>query len=182
MYANQLTASIKFDNVSSRYFRGVYSCDKLLSENFSQHQKCFVIVNTAPSNSMGLHWILLYKTSKSSKIIIFDSLAKKPEYYGACFMKSIHHFASFTKYPYNFVLSNKVIQSDASKTCGIYCIYFAYELSRRKSINMIALKFSNNKSENDTQIILWFKKYFHKKIPFFTLNNQSCLCEKEWNK
>lgn len=157
MYANQLYALLKLDRVASRYFLGVFSCDKLLNEHFPK-KECFVIVNTAPSNKNGEHWILLY--NKKSKTIIFDSLAKKHAYYGMCFLKAVHHFSQHTK---TVVSMKKSIQSESSVYCGLFCLYVAHQLARRKSINTILSKFSkNNKKDNDAKILILVQKLFFK--------------------
>lgn len=150
MYTHQLSALVRLDTVTSRHFRGVFSCDGLLLERFP-HNNCFVIVNTAPSTEKGKHWILLFKKTKT---ILFDSLAKKLSDYDQCVISAIQHFSGDLN---KIIHTSKRIQSSSSTFCGYFCLYVAHELSRRKGINSILLKFSNDKTDNDTQIIYWFQ-------------------------
>jgi hypothetical protein len=181
MFANQITAALKLDKLTRKSFVGVFSCDKLDHVELINNEEACIVVNTAPSNHSGLHWILLYKLESGENLVFFDSLAKLPQDYGSCLENIVKHVSCFTKRPNNYTCLNKVLQSGESAICGVYCIYAAHQLCRGKSISMIQNKFSDNKNSNDKLICDWHRKNYHSKITRICGGQQS-ICSKLWKK
>jgi hypothetical protein len=78
------------------------------------------VINTDPSYLPGTHWIAFY-IDKNKICYFFDSYGYQPKQYGLS-----SQFSKCSKIVYN----NKKLQSNSSKVCGYYCIYFIKTISR----------------------------------------------------
>lgn len=180
MYTNQIYVILSCDQVTSKYFRGVFACDKIKNLCIEKStEKYFIIVNTHSSKSPGQHWLLFFVVNNTC--ILFDSMAKSLSFYGDCVKDGFHMFSNNCNVQ---ISSARRLQAFESNLCGIYCIYVARELCRKKSINMIENCFSNDHTKNDKRMTIWFSKYIKKLFPIKLCykSGQFCTCEKKWSK
>jgi len=170
MYGNQIDRVLRKNIKTSHFFKGVYAADKF---RYKLNEKnYFTIVNTAPSNSRGQHWILLYK--KGNQKIVFDSLAQNIDSYCKCFKETAVCFVGDSEY---YACPRRAIQDTASTLCGAYCIYVAIKLSEAADINTALKRFTSNTLENDAKICSWFRKYINKN-PIEEAKKYSQTCER----
>lgn len=182
MYASQLATITALDPVAAPHFHGIFARDEVFKTKFPFNQKFYTIVNIAPKGHSGLHWVLFF-LQKRQEVIFFDSFAQSPAAYGVEFENTLLKFSKYSLYPGRYKTLTLALQSTKSDICGKYCLYFAHELCRGKSINTIATKFSENKSDNDQKINNWLEKFFHNKIQLcLKFDGQSCLCIEKWRK
>lgn len=98
---------------SDAAFIGVFAADQLpLPTYISSHTPCAYVVNTDPSGKAGTHWVAIFHPNKTS-LEFFDSFGYDPHALG-------FNFSSFPVINYNV----QQVQSNGSKVCGHYCIYF----------------------------------------------------------
>ena len=101
-------------------------------DNFPLHlsQNSFIIVNASTSQSIGTHWILIYR--RNGDYIFADSLGQN-----LTSNKHLHNrlvsSAGNIQTVYEF-LKNQPIQKANSILCGIFCIYIAHYLFGGKEI------------------------------------------------
>lgn len=95
------------------------------------------IVNNKCRGNIGEHWIAL-KVNEFGITELFDSLGRPPSYYG--FSNTILH-------------SLKQVQSNDSKLCGLYCVYYLRKSMSGMTFNTIIDTFSNEVFENDYMIL-----------------------------
>lgn len=99
-------------------FAGVFAADNFPS---TLPNNSFIIVNASLSNSFGSHWLLLCR--KDKYYLFADPLGfPMSTYTDLCqrletFMPSIEDLTF-----------NRPMQSENSTMCGLYCIYFAYNI------------------------------------------------------
>ena len=96
------------------YFRGVYACDQIPSEEYPIPYA--MIVNTDPSYKSGEHWVSVFVPS-------FDVVEYFDPYGGRPMNEEIYRFIKMfrVKKYYNIRLQSYDIQSD---TCGFFCILY----------------------------------------------------------
>lgn len=77
MQENVINSILKYDNVTSKIFKGVYARDELpLDLDFPS---CFIL-NTHPRSKPGEHWLALYYDPKGN-CYFFDSYGMHPTFY-----------------------------------------------------------------------------------------------------
>lgn len=123
MNTNQLEDILSNNCITKKYFTGVYSINTL--KNIKVKPR-LVICNTDPSYKTGKHWVLFFFYNNT--VDYFDSLGKKPEYYGKEFITFMKSYAT----KYNLCLNR--IQPKDSSICGHYCVWFA--IMRSRNYNM----------------------------------------------
>jgi hypothetical protein len=144
----QILKLLTKDKYAKKHFCGVLPIDKLPITKI--RRPCSFIINTDNSNFPGQHWFALY-VPRIGKVEYFDSYGLKP------INPQIYEFlrANGSKYIYN----SKRIQSDLSKNCGKFCIFYIYMRSRNFPMKQITQFFVSNKNINDLLINKIFKKY-----------------------
>lgn len=154
---NKLAAS---DNVIRQQFGGVYALNNLPANR--RHYRSF-IVNTDPAHKKGRHWQALY-FRKDGICIFFCS-------YGTLPAEPIRTFA--LNNARRLIWNRDRLQHPLTQTCGLFCIYFLYHISRGTPINSLKhLRLCENE-----RIIQRFAHRHLKliKFPYFTLTNQKCI-------
>lgn len=142
------------------YFYNIYAVDNIRLPSFNSRDQYFIIVNTAPSTHMGLHWIAMFKP-KAGKCVFIDSMGRDPMEYdiriGATLKKMIREtiFYDFEKISYP-------LQSYNSNLCGAYCIFILYFLCKGLPLSTILSWFHPYEQLlNDSLILKWFKGNFY---------------------
>ena len=96
------------------------------------------IVNTQPHWKRGAHWVVFSNFGAKTKPEFFDSLGRSPYHYG--FEINCHH----NTWP---------IQSNNSKLCGEYALYYVVKHLRGQSLDKICNSFSRDVNVNDHDIL-----------------------------
>jgi hypothetical protein len=136
-YLQKLTKKLIGSN-----FLGVFPCDLYptrIKTTFS------LILNTAPHNTSGEHFIAIRATKKS--VFYFDSFGEPPK------NEQIKSFLSRIIKNRSFNWNEVQIQDDSSNFCGFYCL--AYLMSAKKKMKhdrFINLFVEENKKENDKKV------------------------------
>ena len=113
-----------------RMFRGIYSRDKL--PRYRMKKPSLLIVNTDISEGPGEHWLCIF-IGVNNVIEYWDSFGLDIHH------PEIYEFVSLNSKRYTF--NNVVLQPITSKTCGLYCFYYAFKRCRGFNIRMILKDF-----------------------------------------
>ena len=100
-----------------------------------------------PKNKPGSHWISVYLSFKTAEY--FDPLGLPPN---LIIVKKFKN--NFFKY------SSKIIQNPFSPFCGLYCMYYILQKSKKRSLKYILKEFKNNVIFNDKKIKKLIIKHF----------------------
>lgn len=128
-YPNKITSNIELENIMKHQklkhlnFRGVYSIDNI--PNLSEMD--VLISNNMPSDSVGEHWICLYKSPTGDKYI-FDSYGRNSDEFKGGY-KDVYRF---NKKEYDLQHKNKIQfqQRISDNDCGYRCIIFIKMLDK----------------------------------------------------
>lgn len=156
MDSKEIEICLRQNNFSSKFFRGVYSVDKLPTKKMEKPSS--FIINTDNSNGPGIHWVAIWM-SKGKRIEYFDSFGLPP------MNKEIIDFININGKEYIF--NNKQIQSNNSKTCGKFCVIFILFRSRKISYSSFINLFFKNKKLNEYYIIKLFKGMYRMEFKKF---------------
>jgi hypothetical protein len=125
MNGDEISKLLRKDKVANKYFYGVYPIDMLPNINFIPAS---LVLNTDPSYLPGAHWIAVY-IDRNRECFFFDSFGYHPSIYKVeKYLRTISTSITYNK---------SQIQSLASETCGLYCIYFIILMSRGFDFNYI---------------------------------------------
>jgi len=109
------------------------------------------IVNTTQHGEVG-HWILVYI---GDQIEIFDPLGNIKSYYNHMI------FNFFISLDEKFMYNTLKVQSDKSKLCGYFCLFFVFYRTRGWQFNAILNLFCKNLTDNDAVVETFVKSYFN---------------------
>ncbi len=110
------------DPIIRSKFGGVYSSDNL--PQYRNKQEYFII-NLDPGYLPGSHWIAL--SFKKQKCSYFCSYGSKPFGNILIFIRENSKFLE---------INSKTYQANNTATCGLFCLYFLYNVSRNRPINL----------------------------------------------
>ena len=131
-----LEQKIITDTVSSSIFGGVLASDEL--PHRIKHKPVFYIVNTDPSNMPGQHWIVIYI---GENVDYFDPLGRAPN-------RIIEHRLSSIS-PDGYLRMISPVQSQTSRKCGQFCLYYSYYRARNFSVSCIVNSLTLDFTIND---------------------------------
>ena len=101
-------------------FRGVFSADNFPLD-FQANK--FIIVNTAKSDSPGIHWVFIAKKDRNNVLFFADPLGFPAETY----FNIIKELSAHNDYQLFDLMKNKQpLQNLNSQLCGLFCIYIAH--------------------------------------------------------
>jgi len=129
-------------------------------------------VNISNSNHNGTHWVVIYQSKNSDKILFLDPLGMPCTHYGDEFLKFIKfQKGQLLEFPYQF-------QSIISDCCGEFCITFLYLLANNVRLNDLKSYFLKNLTDNDRIVKRFVISISSKCLPMDSLRG-SCLqiCE-----
>ena len=130
-------------------FGGVFPADQITECELGK----FYIINSAPSNDPGIHWLAVYLTKVPE---FFDSLGHSPMFYQFNFEDLM--ISHGPKYMYN----TRRLQNYGSSMCGQYCIYYIISRAAGYSIEEIVQRFDHsNLRNNDTHI----ENFYNRLVP-----------------
>ena len=141
-----LLCAIKEDIFMKDTILGVFPRDKVPQH---RNNRGGYILNTAPSNHPGLHWLAVFYESQPNSVEMFDSFAQSPAYYqlNECNNKSF----KYLKFQ---------VQDDSTPYCGYYALMFLYMRSRHYSFEDVVNNFSDNLVQNDLLVYDFIKTRF----------------------
>ncbi|GFV28353.1 uncharacterized protein TNCV_4600061 [Trichonephila clavipes] len=105
-------------------FSGVYSSDKLPKQR--KRYRSF-IVNTDPAHFKGRHWQAIY-FRQDNHCVFFCSYGTRPQY-------DIEQF--IIENSTSFEWNENILQHPNTMTCGLFCLYFLWHISRGLPINRL---------------------------------------------
>ena len=188
MNVTQLLKAVQSDSSSEFYFIGVFASDELPSKMI-YNRPCALFANTDESSGPGVHWVLFWLTETNCYFI--DSLGDRPGFYS----KDFENFLKFQIWNRNkgaILYSPVPVQGSATSTCGEFCLYMLYWLSRSPQVNpktlMIDLfhpehapqigtfAFKLWQIKNDKHVYKFVQKNFlvTNKLPFLSCRTSSC--------
>ena len=131
MNTTQLSTVLNQDEYVGAIFRGVYPIDRL-----PPIQTGAYVVNTAPHNHEGLHWVAIL--IKNDNIEYFDSYGGDPPI-------KLLRWGKKKQW-----LCNPIpLQSPLTSVCGQYCIYYLLHRSRGISLRALLMDFGADVDDND---------------------------------
>ena len=131
MNSQQLVSILKQDRYTAPLFRGVYPINRLPSI-----REGLYVVNTAPHNHPGLHWIALFV--KDGVIEYFDSYGGDPP-------STLRRWGKKKQW-----MSNPIpLQSPLTSVCGQYCLYYLFHRARGIDMTTLLMDFSADVDDND---------------------------------
>lgn len=141
-------------------FAGVFPSDAL-----PQNKKSFYsyIVNLDSKHLPGSHWVGIFFKNKT--VFYFDRYGIYPKN---------KHILKFLKRNSQIIKHNTVcFQGDFTSTCGYFCLYFLYQLSRNQNLKGLSFK---NKQYNEMFIKQFVKNKFkvRKRVRSCSFN-QGCI-------
>ena len=140
----EIEAVLRKDAHVKRMFRGVFPIDLINQARFPKTGPSIFIVNSDRSNEPGEHWLCVYFMSGKSEFM--DSFGFPASHYPEIdtFIKRHCHVRKH---------NTRMLQSVLSDTCGLYCIYYAIQKSRGRSLRSIIAPFHPlNQQKNDMKI------------------------------
>lgn len=161
MYASELVDIIESNTCLKKVFGGIFPKDKLPNLTTCElNTDQAIIINSAPSSSIGEHWLLAYYRKNPKNAVWFDTFGNKPSYYGK---EVADWFSKQTEY--EEVFNSFVIQSAVSPYCGLFVLFFMYYLARGFQLKKIVKKFSIlNLTVNDTIVKNFAKNVLRVKL------------------
>ena len=147
MNNHQLATILQSNNLTKKYFQGVYALDTLPSQKDLKYPFA-IICNTAVISHPGKHWVAIF-CNKSTDI---------PEYFDSYGLQPNQTFKIFLGK--RFLYQTKHIQQIASSICGEYCLYFIYHKCLSYSLKNIIAPFTKNQYKNDKYVIKIICKIF----------------------
>ena len=121
--ANTIDKIIALDPCLKYKYKGCFSCDNFPSSGYNNS---FSIINTAPKNHQGEHWVLI--AGKRGQVVFYDSFGRHfPTYFPNIFQRvdagdkqlvQLFPTASFVQHPDSYL-------------CGIYCVFVAHHIYNR---------------------------------------------------
>lgn len=129
-------------------FKGTFAYNQVPISKLQNAPFAF-IMNTAPSNLEGDHWIGVYCTS-SRQLEVLDSA-------GMTSNNVLNHLESLVSKNLQAIVSNKnQLQDHCSTVCGEYCIMFIYCRLKNISFNDFLQKFSKKNMLKNDKLVYQF--------------------------
>ena len=157
-------------------FRGIWSCDNFPKLNEKDGKKktltlCtvikFQIINSAPSNTSGQHWLLLIaiNINGKNKLFVWDCLGRPIAFYNDFYSRLVKLYG---RAPGGFTSIHLPLQNVCSNLCGLCCLYLVHYLVKYP-FNVLTLH-KNYKLLQTTEIDI--VRFFNNKIigPIFRYN------------
>ena len=134
MNTSQLWCCIACDPQLQQRILGVFPADRLPKTITTF--PCGFIANTDIHTAKGRHWCAFYFSSTQREAEFFDSYGKNPMYNSGHFAKWLDERVSYV------TRSRKQIQSNYSKVCGLYCLFYLQQRLAGRSMQEIVKAFS----------------------------------------
>lgn len=141
----KLENALNGDEITKRYFRGVFASDQIPAPCTPG----FYIVNLDTSTEPGSHWIGL-KIASRGKNEFFDSYGFAPQ--NTKFKKILGK---------TYLYNRKKLQHPDSTTCGQWCLFYIFFAARGHTLKKIFKTFSSgDKKINDSLVNFFVRRTF----------------------
>ena len=156
MNSSQIDHALGSDPCTQTMWRGVYPIDMLKRLPESQTLPAAYVVNTAPSDDAGEHWVAFY-FSPDSPAEFFDSYGFGPR------QKELKRFLRSAYGHSSWITNKKRLQASGSTACGQYCIFYLGLKGRGMSMEEIEKTFDGSPSYewNDGIVTAYVNKHFN---------------------
>jgi len=146
MFSGELSKILTADRKVKVQFGGVYPIDKLPTNDRSR-RPVFYVVNTDEHRGPGKHWVVLYLPRRGPPEF-FDSLAGDPSAYHRRFGRILRP---------TFLKTVRRFQRLDTRSCGLFCIYFAFHRCRGwKFADILKLFCPVNLDFNERLVLSYF--------------------------
>lgn len=164
MNAHQILSILDLNTQTKFLMKGIYD-NTYIPHTFTSLNNVFFIVNTSFNDNIIGHWVMMW--IYDNVLYFFDSLGKSPFNYKG----EILNF--YLKYQgRKCLVFNIQIQSSFEYTCGAYCIFFAYTLTKNFSINSLHRKFKTYNTRYNDKLV---KRFIYKVTKTqYTCNSLFC--------
>ena len=135
MNTSQLQCCVKCDSILNE--RVVVCAADRFPERLT-YFPCAVIANTDEHDRPGRHWCAFYFDQRG-RGEFFDSYGHPPNYYSKLFLQFLKSNAKA-----DGIVNTKRLQSDFSKVCGFYCLWFLHQRFQRIPMQDIVNSFSED--------------------------------------
>lgn len=161
MNSSSLQCVIDCDPVLSQNVCGVFAADEI-PQNTNTFPFAF-IVNTDPKRQPGRHWLAFYISSRTAGEF-FDSFGNPPEYYFN------HSKEFFNAKSFKLEFNIKRLQSNESKVCGQYCLFYLLNRCRNVIMDTTVNLFSNDFRISDEFV----SDYITNTFPYCMKHSERC--------
>lgn len=165
MNTRQIQCAIDCDFRMKKVICGVYAADEI--PQLLQPSTGF-IANTDPKHRPGKHWITFF--NDNGVLECFDSYGKSPDQYYTNFKLFMLKYSRLK-------VNSKRLQSNATRVCGQYCLYYLMCRTRGYSIEHIIDMFNQNLLLNDQFVYNFIDDRFYCCISSINNGFQKCTCE-----
>lgn len=157
MNSLQIEEILSHDQVTQKYFLGVFPSDQL-PKKITRYPACFVC-NVDKSTEPGSHWVAFYLPS-SEEVEFFDSYGNEPAFFQGPIDNFVSHFS-------RVVFNPLTLQSHVTAVCGQFCVFYIYCRCRGKTLKTILSEFVNKNLCNDHRVYNFVSKRFHVYANFY---------------
>lgn len=116
-----------------------------------------IIFNLDIHSNDGTHWVALYISITSKRIIYFNSLGYKAPSYINKFIAKVQKQAQQLDGLFT-VTENTIIHQETDTECGIYCLYFIIEMLKLKKPKLFTTRIPDKKMERLRKI--YFRPFY----------------------
>ena len=104
------------------------------------------------------HWLLLYYDASRKLIVFADSLGRDLAQYNFSLSSDLQTLVGSGRLIH---LPGYQVQEKEARTCGLFVVYWAAQLSGGTSLARIFSAFPpNQQSDNDLRVTQWFREHF----------------------
>ena len=148
-------------------FGGVWSCDNFpkINKRSGKKQKLakqcrvtkFQIINSAPSNTSGQHWLLLIAINihETERVFVWDCLGRPISFYDHFHERLIKLYGRATG---AFTTVKLTLQNVSSNLCGLYCLYLVHYLVRYPFIALKLHKINTLLQTTEIDVVRFFNQ------------------------
>ena len=143
----QLHQILTQEPVTQPYVGGVCALDQLPKK--VKHRPKLYIVNSQPKHRPGKHWLVLYYP-RVGPAEFFDSVGHGPGYYS-------WRLARYLKKQGGYYIHNRRrVQQAGTKSCGHFCLYYAYQRCSGRSMTQILRDFNHKRLDVNEKLVTEF--------------------------
>ncbi len=156
MDTRQIASILHSCAATRRVFNGVFPVDRINSRGPGLY-----VCNTDPSQQPGEHWVVM-AISQNGRGEYFDSFGLPPQK---------EEFSQFLKKNTStWTYNNQCIQHPLSTVCGHYCVLYALNYAKGRSMEYLLSKFDTNLLENDSVVHEYVNSAFGVTVPLIDVD------------
>ena len=133
----ELQSMLTSDPIIQSYSPKVLALDQFI--NIKKVKPALYVCNEQPSHMIGSHWFLIFDNTE--QLYFIDSLGRDADYYGL--------EKELLKMNDSYTWIDGPLQSAVSEACGLFVIFFAFNLCRKMQIEDILTYFTHDVEYNE---------------------------------